>query len=171
MAPEMIKNQPYDHRLDIWSLGILLYELLHGYPPFEGKTDQEKSVNISKNKPINFNISLSWEVCDLIRGLLKPLPEDRLTMDEIFRHRWMKKYEKIYQIDLMSYVEEQDLDSKDRDSSSDSKRDSLRSDDDDQKRTGYNSSRNSLEEQDKVRGEIHSYREPKSRNFVVRWYI
>ena len=34
MAPEMIKNQPHDHSLDIWCLGILLYELLHGYAPF-----------------------------------------------------------------------------------------------------------------------------------------
>ena len=42
MAPEMILNKPHDHKLDIWCLGILLYELLHGYPPFKGRNDNEK---------------------------------------------------------------------------------------------------------------------------------
>jgi len=36
MPPEMIGNKPHDHRVDIWCLGILLYELVHGYAPFMG---------------------------------------------------------------------------------------------------------------------------------------
>jgi len=39
MAPEMVKNLPYDHRLDIWCLGVLLYEMLHGFAPFKGRSD------------------------------------------------------------------------------------------------------------------------------------
>lgn len=38
MAPEMIFDRSYGHEIDIWALGILLYELLHGYAPFEGET-------------------------------------------------------------------------------------------------------------------------------------
>lgn len=34
MAPEMLHNNPHDYRVDIWALGILLYELLHGKAPF-----------------------------------------------------------------------------------------------------------------------------------------
>lgn len=34
MAPEMLKEKPYNQGIDIWTLGILLYELLHGYSPF-----------------------------------------------------------------------------------------------------------------------------------------
>jgi len=34
MAPEIIKEKPYSLGIDVWSLGILLYELLHGYSPF-----------------------------------------------------------------------------------------------------------------------------------------
>ena len=41
MAPELIQNQPYDYRVDIWALGILLYELTHGFAPYKGKTYNE----------------------------------------------------------------------------------------------------------------------------------
>jgi len=34
MAPEIVKDKPYNQCIDVWSLGILLYELLHGYSPF-----------------------------------------------------------------------------------------------------------------------------------------
>lgn len=36
MAPEMIQNEYHDHTLDVWSLGILLFELFHGNAPFTG---------------------------------------------------------------------------------------------------------------------------------------
>ena len=34
MAPEMLINEPHDTSLDIWCLGILLFELIHGYAPY-----------------------------------------------------------------------------------------------------------------------------------------
>lgn len=36
MAPEMLQNQSHDYTLDIWCVGILLYELVHGYAPYKG---------------------------------------------------------------------------------------------------------------------------------------
>lgn len=48
MAPEMIEDRPHDVSLDLWCLGILLYELLHGRAPFSGKNDIEKCNNIVK---------------------------------------------------------------------------------------------------------------------------
>lgn len=41
MAPEMLFKGEYDYRVDIWALGILLYELLHGHAPFKGKNALE----------------------------------------------------------------------------------------------------------------------------------
>jgi serine/threonine protein kinase len=41
MAPEMLFKGEYDYRVDIWALGILLYEMLHGRAPFKGKTASE----------------------------------------------------------------------------------------------------------------------------------
>lgn len=34
MAPEVVKERPYNHAIDVWSLGVLLYELIHSYSPF-----------------------------------------------------------------------------------------------------------------------------------------
>ena len=108
MAPEMVKNQSHDHRLDIWCLGVLLYEMLHGYAPFKGRNDQEKCRNISMNMPLDFDPSLSLEVVDLIRKILQPAPVNRISMNELFNHSWMKKAGKAYNIDVMSYVKQQD---------------------------------------------------------------
>ena len=104
MAPEMIKNHPHDHRLDIWCLGVLLYEMLHGYAPFKGKNDQEKCANIVRNNQLIFDSSISSEACDVVRKILKPAPVDRISMDQIFKHTWMRKYEKYYKIDILSYI-------------------------------------------------------------------
>jgi len=38
MAPEMLFKAEYDYRVDVWALGVLLYEMLHGCAPFKGKT-------------------------------------------------------------------------------------------------------------------------------------
>ena len=56
MAPEIVKEIPYDQSIDIWSLGVLLYELLHGYSPFRDPNDkrgnnfEEIAKNIARHK-------------------------------------------------------------------------------------------------------------------------
>jgi serine/threonine protein kinase len=50
MAPEIIKEMPYDFSIDVWSLGILLYEMTHGYSPFRANGDQSDDyLEIFKN--------------------------------------------------------------------------------------------------------------------------
>lgn len=41
MAPEIIEEKKYDHRVDIWSAGVICYILLSGRPPFKGRTKQD----------------------------------------------------------------------------------------------------------------------------------
>ena len=45
MAPEMYENEDYTYSIDIWSLGVLLYELFHGRTPF----DEKNAFKIYKN--------------------------------------------------------------------------------------------------------------------------
>lgn len=74
MAPEIVKEIPYDRSIDVWSLGILLYELLHGYSPFRADTaDAEEDYsqvfkNIIKNKFKIDREDLSENCKDLIKS-------------------------------------------------------------------------------------------------------
>ncbi|CAD8161745.1 unnamed protein product [Paramecium octaurelia] len=108
MAPEMLTNQPYSFTLDIWCLGILLFELIHGFAPFKGRTENEKCNNIIKMTPIEYDPTLSFEAKQLIQGILKQNPIERLSMNQIFEHPWMKKFYKSYGIDLKSYMCKED---------------------------------------------------------------
>lgn len=71
MAPEIIQEIPYDKSIDVWSLGILLYELLHGYSPFRAENSrgqesyQEIFKNIIKHK-YTIEKNISDECIDLI---------------------------------------------------------------------------------------------------------
>ena len=44
MAPEIVQDKAYDKSVDIWSLGILLYELIHGYSPFCSKIKKQNDM-------------------------------------------------------------------------------------------------------------------------------
>jgi serine/threonine protein kinase len=66
MAPEMIRSLSHDYSLDIWSLGILLFELLHGHAPYRGKNDHEVCDMILENKPIVFDQAISGDVKNFV---------------------------------------------------------------------------------------------------------
>ena len=90
MAPEMLFKSEYDYRVDVWALGVLLYEMLHSHAPFKGKSATEVQEAMlagtySLAKP------LSEEVKHLINGILQLSPDKRLTIPEILAHPWMTK--------------------------------------------------------------------------------
>ena len=107
----MIKNSPHDFKLDIWCLGVLLFELIHGNPPFKGKTENEKFKSILNNGVISFDDAITKEARDLIKGILKSNPNERLSMDEILHHSWMTQFEKSYKIKIDKYIWKEDANS------------------------------------------------------------
>lgn len=104
----MIKNSPHDFKLDIWCLGVLMYELIHGNPPFKGKTENEKFKSILNNGNIMFDDHISQDARNLVRNILKSNPNERLTMQEIFHHPWMIQHEKAYKIKIDKYIYKED---------------------------------------------------------------
>ncbi len=70
MAPEMLHNGTHNHTLDLWAMGVLLFELLHGHAPFTGRAHLEIKKKIMR-KEIQFRAGLSEDVKDLIGALLQ----------------------------------------------------------------------------------------------------
>ena len=102
IAPEMFENKPYNHKIEIWSLGVFLYEILHGYTPFTGK-DNTEIYNRICEKEIKFG-SISVDAQNLIKSLLKYESNQRLTFEEIFNHSWMKSFEKTFQMNIKDFI-------------------------------------------------------------------
>ena len=72
MAPEIINENAYDNSIDVWSLGILLYELIHGYSPFRAKKTNcsEDYKEIFKNI-VKFNFKIEKQLSENCTDLLK----------------------------------------------------------------------------------------------------
>eukprot|EP00058_Branchiostoma_floridae_P009420 XP_002594908.1 hypothetical protein BRAFLDRAFT_110776 [Branchiostoma floridae] len=88
MAPEMFCNTKYDARVDLWSLGVILYEALFGRAPFYSRSYAELEVKIRDTKPIEIpqGIQISGKCRDLLLGLLQRDPNQRITFEEFFNH-------------------------------------------------------------------------------------
>ena len=90
IAPEMLLKKGHDTRVDIWSIGILMFELLAGYSPFVAKSNQELYQNIRRLK-IQWPKDMPPLAKNLISRILKLNPLDRPSFDEILNHQWFKQ--------------------------------------------------------------------------------
>ncbi|TNN56587.1 Serine/threonine-protein kinase SIK3 [Liparis tanakae] len=89
-APELFEGKEYDGpKVDIWSLGVVLYVLVCGALPFDGSTLQNLRARVLSGKfRIPFFMSTDCEY--LIRHMLVLEPSRRLTMDQINKNKWMR---------------------------------------------------------------------------------
>eukprot|EP00927_Polykrikos_kofoidii_P072791 TRINITY_DN68889_c0_g1_i1.p1 TRINITY_DN68889_c0_g1~~TRINITY_DN68889_c0_g1_i1.p1 ORF type:complete len:364 (-),score=79.18 TRINITY_DN68889_c0_g1_i1:41-1132(-) len=88
LPPEMVHNKRYHCRVDIWSLGVLLYEFLVGKPPFEDNSEKGTCRKITTCTP-EFPAAISKDAKDLVSRLLLKNPSERLTLSEVLQHRWV----------------------------------------------------------------------------------
>ena len=91
LAPEMIKEIGHDEHLDIWCIGVLIFELLTGNVPFMGKDFRNLNDNIL-NLNIQWPKDINVDAKNLISRILKPNPMDRISLEEMVKHPFFKKH-------------------------------------------------------------------------------
>ncbi|KAM3140347.1 hypothetical protein pb186bvf_007507 [Paramecium bursaria] len=92
VAPEILIGSGYDLAVDYWSIGVILYVLLCGYPPFYEESN-EKLFELIKKGKVDFSgqewKKISNEAKDLIQRLLEVDPGKRYKADQIIKHPWI----------------------------------------------------------------------------------
>mmetsp|Transcript_14275 Transcript_14275/g.32438 ORF Transcript_14275/g.32438 Transcript_14275/m.32438 type:complete len:345 (-) Transcript_14275:118-1152(-) len=94
VAPEILEGTPYDTKADMWSLGVIVYILLGGYPPFIEQNQRDLFRKIRKGQ-YEFHEEywgqVSKEAKDLISSLLTVSSSKRMSADQALGHRWIAK--------------------------------------------------------------------------------
>jgi|Transcript_52561 calcium-dependent protein kinase len=92
VAPQVLAGK-YDQSSDLWSLGVIMYVVLCGYPPFYGETDADVLAKVRLGN-FSFNAAdwknISEDAKNLIRMLLKMNPKDRYTAEQALNHVWVR---------------------------------------------------------------------------------
>ncbi|SOS80489.1 calcium-dependent protein kinase 5 [Plasmodium sp. gorilla clade G1] len=94
IAPEILRGK-YDKRCDIWSSGVIMYILLCGYPPFNGKNNDEILKKVKKGEFVfdsNYWARVSDDAKDLICQCLNYNYKERIDVEQVLKHRWFKKF-------------------------------------------------------------------------------
>ena len=91
MAPEMNGRDCYDEKIDIWSLGILLYTKLFERKPFAFDPKDSTTARIkAQHKPLAFDKKISTEAKDLLVCMLQPDPIRRIDLNGIEKHKFLQ---------------------------------------------------------------------------------
>lgn len=91
MSPESLKGVLQTAKSDIWSLGVLLYELIHNHEPYTGTSCPDQLLKI-QNTPLKIKSSVDIDANNLISAILKVNPKDRPSVETILKSKYMQKF-------------------------------------------------------------------------------
>ena len=91
LAPEILKEKGHDEAVDIWCIGVLLFELITGNVPFQGNDIDTLKDNIL-NLKITWPRDINKDAKDLIKQILKLEPKERLPLEEMLKHPFITQY-------------------------------------------------------------------------------
>jgi len=92
MAPEILQSHKYDAKADLWSVGAIMFEMVAGHTPFNGRNHVELLGNIQRHEPrlpVAAAARLSTSCKQLLGLLLKRNPVERIGFDEFFSHPFL----------------------------------------------------------------------------------
>lgn len=91
MAPEMVLDRRYDAKVDIWSVGVILYECLFGRAPYKSETLEELLKKIKSEQPILIprGSKLSEDCYDFLTKCLERDPAKRIDYEDFFNHPFL----------------------------------------------------------------------------------
>jgi serine/threonine protein kinase len=88
LAPEMVLHKEHDFKVDVWQLGVLLYEFLVGTPPFEA-SDKDTVYRRIREVDLRFPYFVAPLARDLIRKFLQKDPSRRIDLRDVRNHPWI----------------------------------------------------------------------------------
>lgn len=95
VAPEVLLGEPYDMAVDIWSIGVITYILLCGFPPFYGETQKDLFENIMSGR-YDFPEPEWNEVSESSKNFIKKIlvvnPQERYTAEQCLNDTWLKEH-------------------------------------------------------------------------------
>ena len=99
VAPEMLddlnEDAPYDNKVDVWALGVCLYNMLSGKQPF-ADDDPNELARMIRNNPVTFHQpvfnSVNHAVKDFISFILNKDPEERPSSSDLRTNQWLNSY-------------------------------------------------------------------------------
>ncbi|KAJ3225260.1 spindle assembly checkpoint kinase [Clydaea vesicula] len=92
LPPEMVLGKDHDARVDLWSLGVLIFEFLVGKPPFEEEGSYKETYRRIANVDLVFPDFISFQAKDLILKLCKSNPKERISLILVKMHPWIVEY-------------------------------------------------------------------------------
>ena len=96
VAPEILLEEPYNSKVDLWAIGIIAYLLLAGFLPFDSDVSEKEIARQTVYEPTPFpsvvwnNVSLEAKM--FVENLLNKNPAKRMTIKEVLEHKWLQKF-------------------------------------------------------------------------------